>query len=182
MTALVLIFGVLGATVVAISRALLADEARGRIHRHAAASVEATIASLPPGLQEEWADEWRADLDEYRSMPLTALVFARNLRVAVRQLVDEPVPAPAEVAAPGSRSRPLRWGHRSTRLGSHGAGLRQALRRHGEDTEALAWMALVLGSFGAVISLASVTPTGAGAAGVLLFAFGVAVLRWRHRS
>lgn len=97
MSALVVIVGVMVAALVVIGRALLVDETRGRIRRHATASVEATIASLPRELQDVWGEEWRADLQEVLSMPLTALLYARNLRVAARELVGDQglVPAPA---------------------------------------------------------------------------------------
>lgn len=113
MTVLLFIGGVLGGAFIVIARALLVDEASGRIRRRVKESVEATIVSLPRELQEEWAEEWRADLDELLSMPLTALIYVRNLRAAARELVGEwePVPAPTDASAPfAGRARRLLHG------------------------------------------------------------------------
>jgi DNA-binding CsgD family transcriptional regulator len=78
-----LVLGIL----VAIARAFAVDEARGYLQNRVRANVEATIASLPPELQEEWGDEWRAEIAAVISMPLTAIRFARGLRKTAVQPV-----------------------------------------------------------------------------------------------
>lgn len=83
--AVMLLVGLLGL----IAKALLVDEARGRLQRQIRADVEATIAALPIELQEEWGDEWRAELAAVISMPWTATKFARGLRQAADRLSDE---------------------------------------------------------------------------------------------
>lgn len=110
----VLIIGSIGlALMFAVLRALFVDETRGRIQRHAINSVEATIASLPLDLQEEWADEWRAELDAKVMMPLTALLFAQGLRRTARQLLNAPITVPVGATRAPRRSdtkmRSRRW-------------------------------------------------------------------------
>jgi hypothetical protein len=97
-TVLLVIAGAIVGAAIVIARALLVDETKGRLRRRVTESVEATIASLPPELREEWAEEWRGDLEEVLSMPLTALLFARNVRVAARELAgaQDVVPALAD--------------------------------------------------------------------------------------
>lgn len=95
MNILVVVVGTLVALVAIIARTLAVDEVRGYIRRRITASVDATIASLPPDLQKEWADEWRAELEDVISTPVTAALFARGLRRSAIELsrgqtVDEP--------------------------------------------------------------------------------------------
>lgn len=90
------IAGVALALIVGLVRALALDEIRGRMQRRAEASVEATIASLPPHLQEEWGPELRAELAAMRSMPLTAISFASGLRQTIGQLEEASLPVPAD--------------------------------------------------------------------------------------
>ncbi len=106
MTPIVGVLAVIGALLLAVVRALVVDEAKGRLQRRIAADVEATIASLPPDLQEEWGEEWRADLDALRSMPFAALVYAHNLRRSGRTLIAERVPSPVATAAVPRSRRP----------------------------------------------------------------------------
>ncbi len=73
--------------VVLVVKALIVDEARGRVQRRVAASLEATIASLPIEIQEEWAEEWRGELAAAISMPWTAFAYVRNVRESAEQLV-----------------------------------------------------------------------------------------------
>jgi len=89
------IVGVVLALVLGLARALALDEIRARIQRRAEASVEVSIASLSPSLQEEWGAELRAELASMSSMPLTASAFARGLRRTVGQLEEAALPAPA---------------------------------------------------------------------------------------
>ena len=81
---------------VAIARAFAVDEARGYVQNRVRADVEATIASLPPELREEWGEEWRAELAAVISMPLTAIHFARGLRQAAARLSHEAAPAQSQ--------------------------------------------------------------------------------------
>lgn len=93
MTPLLVVGGVVIAFILALLRALAMDELRGRIQRQVEASVEATISALPIELQEEWAEEWRAELDAMKSMPLSAIAFARGLRHTALQLSTDWVSA-----------------------------------------------------------------------------------------
>ena len=86
MSILFVVVGSLAALAALIVRALAVDEVRGYIQRRIAASVDAIIASLPTDLQQEWADEWRAELDELISTPVTAALFARGLRRSALEL------------------------------------------------------------------------------------------------
>jgi hypothetical protein len=118
MTQLFLVGGVIGGAVAVVIRALLVDETRGRIRRRVTAGVEATIASLPQELQDEWGEELRADLEEVLPMPLTALLYARNLRLAAQELVDREEPALAGALAasqPGERGSGRRLSDRRSR-------------------------------------------------------------------
>jgi hypothetical protein len=78
--------GTLVALVAAIARALAVDEVRGYIQRRIAASVDAIIASLPTDLQQEWADEWRAELGGLISTPIRAMLFVLGLRRSAFEL------------------------------------------------------------------------------------------------
>lgn len=89
------VLGFIATSVFVVVRALAVDELKGRVQRRVTASVEATIASLPSQLQDEWAEEWRSDLAVVISMPLTAIVFARGVRLSAIQFVADPVLAPA---------------------------------------------------------------------------------------
>jgi hypothetical protein len=100
-----LIIGGIGiAFLLALLRALALDEVRGRIQRRVEASVEATISSLPSELQEEWADEWRAELAAMKSMPLSAVAFARGLRQTALQL-----PGASELSPARARPASNQW-------------------------------------------------------------------------
>lgn len=90
MTVLLVIVALAVAFAAAVAKGILGKEIQGRIDRRIVRSVEATITSLPSALQEEWADEWRADLDQIRAMPLTAAIFARNVRRSASQLAGVP--------------------------------------------------------------------------------------------
>ena len=74
---------------VCVTRALMIDEIRGRIQRRIQTSLERTIASLPPELQDAWGAEWRAELAAVIEMPLSALRFVRGARRSTDHLVDE---------------------------------------------------------------------------------------------
>jgi len=67
----------------------------GRIERRITECVEATIATLPPELQDEWANEWRAELATMISAPATAGLFARGLRRSASDLLADRAPASA---------------------------------------------------------------------------------------
>lgn len=97
MSFLPIVCGIAIAFALALLRALALDEVRGRIQRRVEASVEATISSLPPELQEEWAEEWRAELAAMKTMPLSAVAFARGLRQTALQLAGASELAPAQV-------------------------------------------------------------------------------------
>lgn len=94
-----------GGIAVAVARALVVDEAKGQLRRRTAASVERTIDSMSLELQEEWAEEWRADLAKIESMPFTALRFAANLRRTARELTRERELATVAETALGARGR-----------------------------------------------------------------------------
>jgi len=67
-------------------QALMIEEIRGRIERHACASVERAIASMPPQLQALRANKWRAEFATLESMPLSAIAFARRLQQRASRL------------------------------------------------------------------------------------------------
>lgn len=191
MTPLLLIVGAAVGGAVVIARALLVDETRGRLRRRVTASVEATIESLPPDVRDEWAEEWRADLEEVLAMPLTALAFARNLRLAARELVGDSVPVPSPVAR-----KPLtgidgfrgRWKARR-----QSAGL---ARRPGLVTLPRQWRGMRTGLAATGVSMVvSATITGVSAAlslgalayytlvaGVVVCAVGIGLRRARRRG
>jgi hypothetical protein len=81
------------ALVWAVLRALAVDEAKGRIARRLEADVERTISSLPPELQEDWADEWRAEFAAVASMPFSAFRLAQGLRRSAEVLREQTEPA-----------------------------------------------------------------------------------------
>jgi hypothetical protein len=85
-----------------IVRALLVDEARGRIKRRVIANVETTIASLPEDLQAQWAEEWRAELAATIDMPLAAALFAQGLRRSAAELVEDDTANQLESTQDGS--------------------------------------------------------------------------------
>lgn len=91
LAALTGIGGTLFATVI---RGLALDEAKGRIQKWVSEDVEATIASLPPELQADWAEEWRAERDALTKMPVSAVIWARGLRHSARELIAESAVAP----------------------------------------------------------------------------------------
>lgn len=127
------LLGILGGVFVGVAvmlvRGMLGNEVQGRVERRIKASVEATITALPQQLQDEWGDEWRTDLAELIKMPLSAAMFARNLRASAAQLVGEPAIAPAEAGrnaaqlgrSPSKRTVQQQWrrwsGERSLRVG-----------------------------------------------------------------
>jgi hypothetical protein len=77
-------------TVVVIAlQSLAVDEVRGRIERYTIDAIETAIASLPPDLHDEWADEWRAELEAARSTPVTAVLLAQGLRCAAAELNND---------------------------------------------------------------------------------------------
>ncbi len=121
------IIGVLAAValalVIAVFRALAIDEVRGRIQRRVEESVEATIASLPEEQQAEWGDEWRAEVAAMKSMPFTAIAFARGLRQTAGQLAGDPALAPAG-ATPARRGA---WRLRLPAVGDRLRRVAQAL-------------------------------------------------------
>jgi hypothetical protein len=123
-----------------ILRGLLAKEVQARIERYAARSVEATIASLPPVLQAEWADEWRAELAACAAMPLTAPLLALGLRRSARQLIGVETPGPARSP---SRMGLLRVGR--LRLARHPklAAIRRVLAIAKANPEAT-WMGMTV--------------------------------------
>jgi hypothetical protein len=98
--------GFVGLLILAVLRALALDEVRGRIARRAERSVEETLASMSVEQQAEWADEWRAELAAVRSMPVSALRFARGVRASA----DEMVGAQALAGATGRRTVSLARG------------------------------------------------------------------------
>jgi len=98
----------LGLVVLAVLRALALDEVTGRIARRAERSIEETIASLPAEQQAEWADEWRAEVASLRSLPFSALLFARGVRVSAAELVGaQSLAGAAERSATGRRTGDL---------------------------------------------------------------------------
>ena len=75
----------------AILRRLAVDEVSGRLEKRISEHLEATIASMTPDLQGEWAEEWRAELAGVLSMPLMAVRCARGLRRSAKELMGVPV-------------------------------------------------------------------------------------------
>lgn len=107
MTILLGLLGFAAAIALFAVRGLLGKEIQGRVERRITASVEATIASMPPELQAEWADEWRADLCELiNKMPISAALFARNVRLSAKELVSVPALAAAGAEANQSMVQP----------------------------------------------------------------------------
>jgi hypothetical protein len=91
-------------------------------------------------MQEEWAEEWRAELATVITMPVTASVFARGLRVSAAQFV-----------LPCGRSRPnagrLRFAFLRPRLDHRQLSLRHAdpqILLAAFATELAAWVVLHL--------------------------------------
>lgn len=72
------------------------SSAAGTVRRRISDSVEATIAAMPPQLQNQWAEEWRAELAVMISAPLRAAVFARGLRHSARELIEAPAKRDAD--------------------------------------------------------------------------------------
>jgi hypothetical protein len=75
---------------VLIAKALVVDEARGRVQRRLSRHLETTIASLPEPVRDEWAEEWRNELAAITTMPFTAASFVRHVRQSASQMVGEP--------------------------------------------------------------------------------------------
>jgi hypothetical protein len=73
------VVGLLGA----ILKAFAVDEARGYVQRRVRADVEAAISALPEQLRDEWGDDCRAELAFVISTPLTAIRFAKEVRLMV---------------------------------------------------------------------------------------------------
>jgi hypothetical protein len=109
MSTTLLVGGVVLALGLAVVRALLIDEIRGRIHRRASASVEATIGEMPDELQEEWGPEWRAELGALSSMPVSAIAFARGLRATAGELTEAALVPAGRVGVPARRKRFASW-------------------------------------------------------------------------
>jgi hypothetical protein len=57
--------------------------------RLARSDIEATIASMPAELRDDWGEEWLAELEAVVEMPMMALFFALGLRRAARRLCEE---------------------------------------------------------------------------------------------
>jgi hypothetical protein len=106
---LLVILGLPAALAILVFKALAVDQVRGQIERRIRASVDATIASLPSGLAAEWEEEWRADLAETISMPVTAARYAWGLRQSARQLRSDAALARAgTVEQPQQRRREMK--------------------------------------------------------------------------
>lgn len=86
----------LAALVVLGPLGLFAAGENGPIQRHAIATVEDTIASLPSELQAEFADEWREELAATLSTPIRATRVARDVRQRASRLTGESPPSTAE--------------------------------------------------------------------------------------
>jgi len=109
-TALFLTVGVLGSLVLIVLRSVVADEMKGRIQRIITGSLENTIAALPPHVQDEWADEWRAELAAIIAMPLSAAFWVRSVSRSTPQLVvDSAVSRPMHHSLTDELERILRF-------------------------------------------------------------------------
>jgi hypothetical protein len=97
MSVLLLMLGFFGGLVLLVVRSLAVDEVKGRLQHRVRVSVEATIDALPPDLQAEWGEEWRAELDAVITMPFAAAQFAHGLRRSARELVADPAYTPAAI-------------------------------------------------------------------------------------
>lgn len=93
---LLLLLALLAAVLALVVRSLVADEARGRLARRLEGDLERTISALPIDLQDEWGDEWRAELAALQKMPLTAMSFVRGVARTAGGLVADLQPAGAE--------------------------------------------------------------------------------------
>ena len=103
MSVLLVVLSLAAAFILMVFKALAVDQVKGQIQRRITAHLEATIADLPDALQDEWAEEWRADLAMQISMPVTALRFVRGVRRSAHELVGEPALAPASLSARASQ-------------------------------------------------------------------------------
>lgn len=82
-----LFFGaIVGSIVVALGRALLIDETKGRVQRRAQRRLERAIRELPPDLQAAWSVTWREQFAAIVTMPLTAAQYVRAIRRLPRSL------------------------------------------------------------------------------------------------
>jgi hypothetical protein len=68
----------------------VARDPGGLAVRLARSDVEATIASMPAELRDDWGEEWRAEFGAITDgAPTRAMFFALGLRRAARRLCDE---------------------------------------------------------------------------------------------
>jgi hypothetical protein len=119
---------VVGAIIWAVAKALLLDEIRGRIYRRTQENVKTVLESMTPELQAEFESEWLAELDSVKSMPFSALRFARGVRQSAAELMCDPALAPAAVPRRlgAAFGRSQRQGRRKF-LGSAGQGMLQQI-------------------------------------------------------
>ena len=158
MSTLLLICGLVLGLIVLVLRSLALDEVRGRISRRTDASVERTIASMPPELQAEWADEWRGELAAIRAMPFSSLALARNLRKTAAQLVaasELATAGPGSATVPGGRQRKRRSLTGTDRAAAMVARLRSRVTRKLDTRRQTAIVFIVL----AVVQLAVAAAT-----------------------
>jgi hypothetical protein len=88
-SALAFLAGVVLLFLLAIVRALVVDEAKGRLSDASAALVERAVRRLPETHQEEKREEWLAELAVQRGKPLSALRWSWNLYRSRRSTAHE---------------------------------------------------------------------------------------------
>jgi hypothetical protein len=83
------LIAVVGATFAIAVRVLVSSSGRPFALRVARSDIAETIASMPAELQDDWGEEWLAELEAVVAKPMTALSFAFGLRLAARRLCAE---------------------------------------------------------------------------------------------
>jgi hypothetical protein len=81
--------GLLGSLLLAMLRSTVVEELKGRVQRYVISRLETMLAALPPDLQAQWAEEWRAELAAIIAMPFSAVLWLRGIRRSARQLVED---------------------------------------------------------------------------------------------
>jgi hypothetical protein len=70
------------------TRSLVTKEIGGRFWRHVISTVASAIQKLPAEIRDDWTEEWWAELDAMSSMPLTAFVYAHELKLTATRLAS----------------------------------------------------------------------------------------------
>lgn len=118
------IISLLGGVAILVLKSLAVDQLRGYVKQRILASLEATIHALPPELQAEWADEWRAEMAAAIEMPLSAALLARGISNSGQRLAEGLVACQrlAEHASDSRLRRAVRRLHSSPRASAAAMG------------------------------------------------------------